>query len=158
MRRDECWKVVTAELKVSACKVILGWIVEWVVCEPMRSVQASKLLQSIYYTVPCATQDAIWVEIYTDPGIYLRKIPGLRWESPPQLRCDALPVERPWEQGSGELGGAITDALLQEAAIISALVQQVVKTKLPRSPPTGSQWLSIAQLVEHHTGVVEVWV
>ena len=38
MRRDECWKVVTAELKVSACKVILGWIVEWVVCEPMRSV------------------------------------------------------------------------------------------------------------------------
>ena len=61
----------------------------------------------------------LW-HLYTDPGI-LRKIPGLRWESnpctPPQLRCDALPVE-----------------------LLSGLRGLV------------------AQLVEHHTGYVEVWV
>ena len=38
-----------------------------------------------------------------------KKIPGLRWESNPQLRCDALPFEllSPWEQGGGERGSLV---------------------------------------------------
>ena len=47
--------------------------------------------------------------VYRSWNFSREKIPGLRWESnpqPPQLRCDALPVEllSPWEQGGGERG------------------------------------------------------
>ena len=44
---------------------------------------------------------------------FSEKIPGLRWESnpctPPQLQCDALPVEllSSWEQGGGERGSSV---------------------------------------------------
>ena len=59
--------------------------------------------------IKCSISARFTLEPITPVYKSWKKIPGLRWESnpqPPQLRCDALPVEllSPWEQGGGERG------------------------------------------------------